>query len=199
MEAKAGIPADLLRNRNVPAFLEAYFELNHLKQLYRQGWLRRGLPKERCESVAEHTFGVVILAYLLAEARSPELDTGRVLRLALLHDIGEIFAGDIVPADGMPAEDKHHLERQAVEQVFGSLPNGERFLALWEEYEQGSTAEALFVHQIDRLEMAFQASIYALQGMLDPAEFFASARLALSDPILAGLEQAAEAVTLDEP
>ncbi|HEX7975038.1 MAG TPA: HD domain-containing protein [Anaerolineales bacterium] len=199
MEAKAKNPVDLLQDQSAPALLEAYFEFNHLKQLYRQGWLQRGLPKDRCESVAEHTFGVAVLAFFLAEAHFPELDAGRVLRLALLHDFGEIFAGDIIPGDAVPAAEKHRLERQAVVRVFGKLAHGERYLALWEEYEQEGTAEARFVHQVDRLEMALQASVYAMQGMVDPAGFFASARLALSDPPLVALEQAAEAATKRQP
>ncbi len=51
--------------------IQAYFELNHLKQLYRQGWLRVGIPPERCESVAEHSLGVALLCLFIADCVVP--------------------------------------------------------------------------------------------------------------------------------
>lgn len=187
MEWKAPNPAGLLDGKRASALIQAYFEFNHLKQLYRQGWLRRGLPKERCESVAEHTFGVAVLAFMLAEAYLPELDAGRVLRLALLHDFGEIYAGDLTPGDGIEPQEKLRRERASVAQVFVKLPNGDVYLGLWQEYEAGATPEAVFVRQIDRLEMALQAGVYEQQGLIDPQEFYASAARALAEPQLVSL------------
>jgi putative hydrolase of HD superfamily len=64
----------------------------------------------------------------------------------------------------------------------GKLPQGEHYLEIWEEFEQGETLEAQFIRQIDRLEMGFQAGIYGLQGLIDPHEFFKTADQALSNP-----------------
>ena len=163
-----------------------------MKQLYRQGWLKRGIPRERCESIAEHSFGVALLSLWLSEAHFPELETGKVLRMALLHDMGEIYAGDITPGDDVSAEEKHLLEQQSVEQVLGKLPGAEAYLALWQEFEQGETAEARFVRQIDRLEMGLQAGVYASQGFSGLDEFFASARQELSEPSLVELIDAVQ-------
>jgi putative hydrolases of HD superfamily len=187
MEWKAPNPAGSLEKKPVPALISAYFEFNHLKQLYRQGWLRRGLPKERCESVAEHTFGVAVLAYMLAETYFPELDAGRVLRLALLHDFGEIYAGDLIPSDGIDPQEKVRRELDSATRVFSKLPNGAVYLRLWQEYEAGETPEAVFVRQIDRLEMALQAGVYEQQGLIDPQEFYDSAARALVEPQLVAL------------
>jgi putative hydrolase of HD superfamily len=187
MQTKAESPATFLEGIQVPALLRAYFEFNHLKQLYRQGWLRRGVPAERCESVAEHSLGVAVLALWLAEAYFPKLDAGVVLRMALLHDFGEIYAGDIIPADGVPAERKRQLERQSVAQVFSGLPQGGEYLRLWEQFETGDSPEALFVRQVDRLEMGLQAAVYNAQGLEGMGEFIESARQALSDPELLDL------------
>jgi len=161
-----------------------YFEFNQLKQLFRQGWLRHGVPPERCESVADHSFSVAVLAMLLSDAHFPDLDTARVLRLALLHEFGEIYAGDITPADGVSGEEKHRREEDSVVRVLSKLPNGEMYITLWREYEDNQSPEARFVRQIDRLEMALQASVYQRQGLLDPAEFLRSAGAALSAPEL---------------
>lgn len=187
MECKAPLPLSLLEGKQVPPLMQVYFEFNHLKQLYRQGWLYRGIPTGRCESVAEHTFGVAVLAFLLADAHFPHLDSSRVLRMALIHDFGEIYAGDIIPHDGVTNAEKHGLEQEAVRRIFGRLPHGQQYLELWEEYERGDSPEARFVRQIDRLEMAFQASVYEYQELGDLSEFFETARQAQSDPELADL------------
>ena len=142
---------------------------------WRQGWLRRGIPERRCESVAEHSFGVAVLALFLVDAHFPELDRDKVLRLALLHDFGEIYAGDLTPGDAISSEEKHEREATAVAQVLGKLPNGAEYTALWQEYETGATPEAQLVRQVDRLEMGLQASVYERQGLADLSEFYASA------------------------
>jgi putative hydrolase of HD superfamily len=192
MKVKASLPLSTLSGRNPSPLLEAYFEINHLKQLYRQGWLRRGLPPERCETVAEHVFGMVMLAWWLVDGFFPTLDRDKVIRMVLVHEIGEVYTGDLTPADNIPRGEKHRLERKALEQVVGKLPRGVEYIALWEEFEHNETPEARLVRQVDRLEMAFQASIYERQDLGDMSEFFASAAQCVSDEqlqsILAELE-----------
>ncbi|MCS7059760.1 MAG: HD domain-containing protein [Anaerolineae bacterium] len=184
MRTKSNHPALLLRAVNTLPLIAAYFEWNQLKLLYRQGWLRRGLPEERCESVAEHVFSMAVLAMMLADMRAqdrPALDVLKILRLVLLHDFGEIYAGDITPADGVDPQDKLNRERDAIHQVLDKLPNGELYGALWEEYEAGLSPEARFVRQLDRLEMALQAALYERAGELDADEFVSAADAALTD------------------
>lgn len=190
MEFKANNPVDQLDPAAAP-LLKAYFELNHLKQLYRQGWLKRGIPKERCESVAEHSFGVAVLALWLSKSHYPNLDSEKLICMALLHDFGEVYAGDIVPSDEIDAHEKQDLERESVGRVFDKLPGGEDFSQLWEEFEAGETPEARLVKQLDRLEMGLQAAVYRQQGLGELQEFSHSARQALQDePLIELLEQA---------
>ena len=66
METKGPAPRSLLAAEAFRPVLDAYVQINQLKQLYRQGWLRRGVPRDRCETVAEHTAGVAWLTLLLA-------------------------------------------------------------------------------------------------------------------------------------
>lgn len=193
MHTKAPIATQHLPDGVLP-IIEAYFEFNHLKQLYRQGWLQRGIAPEHCESVAEHSFGVAVLALLLAETVFPELDTHKVMRMALLHDFGEIYAGDITPADGVGRQEKHELEQRSVQRVLGKLPNGAAYIALWEEYDRGDTPEARFVRQMDRLEMVLQASVYEHQSLADLAEFFESVRPVLAASPLQTILQSLEAL-----
>ena len=126
METKASAPISLLAGEQTSAWITAYYEINQLKQLYRQGWLQRGIPESLCESVAEHSFSMALLALLLMDQVSPELDRQQVLLMALIHDLGEIYAGDFTPQDGVPSDEKHALEAKAFQQVFGELPGGQR-------------------------------------------------------------------------
>jgi putative hydrolases of HD superfamily len=187
METKADNPVTLLKEIDTDPFIRGYFELCQLKQLYRQGWLRRGVQRERCETVAEHSFACAVLASWLAQAYFPQLDAHRALLMALVHDFGEIYAGDIIPSDAVGSQERHRLEADSVEQLLGKLFCGETILRLWEEFERNETPEARFVRQIDRLEMGLQAGVYALQGLLQPEEFFASVRRSLEDPALCNL------------
>ncbi len=191
MEQKAENPIRLLEGRDVLPLIQAYFELCHLKQLYRQGWLRRGVTRERCESVAEHSFGVAALALWLSEAYYPDLDSIKVMRMALLHDFGEVYAGDIIPGDPLSPDEKRRREADSVAQVFSRLPGGQAYVALWEEFEAGDSPEALFVRQVDRLEMGLQAAVYTAQGYERMGEFIVSAREGLVDKEMVALLNAA--------
>ena len=180
METKADLPITLLEGKETLPIIEAYFEFVQLKQLYRQGWLHNGILLENCESVAEHSFGVALLALVLADEYSVELDTAKVIRMALIHDLGEIYAGDFTPADNIDKKDKYTLEKKSVAKVLEKLPNGFKWIALWEELEIGESAESQFVKQLDKLEMALQASVYEHQGLADLSMFFTSANKGLS-------------------
>ena len=175
IKTKASNPISTLKSSNISPFIRVYFELNHLKQLYRQGWLLRGIPTEQCESVAEHTFGVAVLAMILADSFFPELNTVTVVRMALIHDFGEVYAGDIIPGDHISSLEKRNLEQDSIIKILARLPNGRDYITLWEEFECGSSPEAQFVRQIDKLEMALQASVYEHQTFENLAEFFISA------------------------
>ena len=167
--------------------LSAYLEINRLKGIPRTGWLRRGVEPGDCESVADHSLGVAALAMLIMDAHRTDLDAQKVLRMALLHDVGEARVGDLTPADGVTTEEKHRREASAVEEILGELPGGVHHLALWGEYERGESPEARFVRQVDKLEMALQAAAYERQGSEGLDEFFESARQAIDDPVLAEL------------
>ena len=183
METKRTQAIRHLDGKGALPIIEVFYEFNHLKALYRQGWLHHGVPKEHCETVAEHSMGVALLALFLADEYFPELDKGRLILMGLLHDFGEIYAGDIVPGK-VSLEEKHALERKSVERVFLRLPKGKEYLAIWEEFEAQETPEARVMKEIDRLEMGLQASVYEQEGFDNLSAFFNSADKALSTPEL---------------
>ena len=186
METKRPHAIQQLEGKGALPLIQVYFEFSHLKTLFRQGWLRAGISKEQCETVAEHTLGVTLLALFLADECVPELDKTKLMWMGLLHDFGEIYAGDIVPGK-MSLENKHELERQSVERVFSKLPGGSEYLAIWEEFEAGQTQEARFMKEVDRLEMGLQASVYEHEKLADLSVFFESTDKALTTSSLRGI------------
>jgi putative hydrolase of HD superfamily len=124
-------------------------ELDRLKGVTRKS---KPIGLDRYENSAEHSWQIAMFAASMAEFAEPGIDLHRVVAMLLVHDIGEIDTGDtIVYAEEGLAERKA-AERVAVERIFGMLPNaqGAKFLALWEEFEAGESAEARFAHAADR-------------------------------------------------
>lgn len=152
-------------------------EVAGLKRLDRTGWVRRGIDPP--ESVAAHSWGVAWLVLVLCPA---ELDRERALAYAVLHDLPEVRVGDLTPQDAVP--DKHAQERTAATDLLGALPE---LLDLWTAYEAQQDPEAQFVRQLDRLDMALQARVYARTEGLDPEEFLDSAQGDVTDPRLCDL------------
>lgn len=153
-----------------------------LKTLDRAGWKRAGI--ERPESVAAHSFGVAFAALLRA---GPEHDLGKVLAMALLHDLAEVRVGDITPHDGISRDEKRRREHAA----FGELlAHRSDLLALVAELEHGVSPEARLVHGLDKVDMDVTAEFYADAGY-DTDEFRASARSA-ADAVWPARTQARE-------
>ena len=184
--------------RDVAPEILMYFQFTQLKQLYRQGWLQAGVPEKQCETVAEHSLGVVLLTALLGMRlkAAGDFNFERALLMALFHDFGETYAGDFTPNDQISLEEKHNLELDAVQRVFAGMNDREYVLALWEEYEAGKTAEARFVKELDRLEMGLQASVYAKTGVLEhPENFIASMMEAVENPVAREIAEQVEKVS----
>ena len=118
-----------------------------------------------------------MLALFVRDRYYPKLDCLRLLKMLILHEFGETGkAGDITPTDGITAKEKHRMEKETVIALFKDFPNGESYIALWEEFEEGKTNEARLAKAIDKLEMCMQAKIYSLQHNKDLQEFFDRAR-----------------------
>jgi putative hydrolases of HD superfamily len=147
-----------------------------LKGLARAGWGRVGIDNP--ESVAAHAWGVCWL--VVAHAPS-DMDTERALKIAVVHDLIEVRVGDITPHDGISRTEKSTRETQAAQSMFSDRPD---LLDLWQEYEDNLSAEAQFVHDCDKLDMALQALRYAREQGVDTSEFIQSARRKIQHPAL---------------
>ena len=188
--AKNSNPFNLIEGKGASWIIEIYFQIMHLKQLYRRGWLRKErVSKMHCESVADHCFGMFILAWLIMDKLSLNLDVVKVFKMIIGHEFGEVYGGDITPVDGISKEEKYKLEQASVHKIFKNFPGGDAYIEIWEEYDAKVTNEARFVSQIDKLEMAFQGFIYQMQHKKDFASFIASAEKSIHDAQLVELFQ----------
>ncbi len=159
--------------------LELFHSSGKLKTTARAGWLRAGVPEIDAESVAEHTFRTAFIAMILGDLL--KLDTGKILKLALLHDLAEAVIGDITPHDDITVQEKLKNEENAIKDMFKGMSKGDEYIALWQEYSLQRTEEAKLVRCIDKFEMALQASEYQTTFPdKDFNEFFADVEMQMT-------------------
>lgn len=169
-------PPDL---HGILAFLRAAEALKHTTRV---AWTSTGQQ----ESVAEHTWRLCLMALVLAP-RFPEIDVGKLLRMCIVHDLGEAIGGDISAALQVYLPDKAAQERRDLLELTEPLPSHTRaeIVALWDEYEQAATPEARLAKGLDKLETILQHN----QGVMpDDFDFrfnlHYGAKYTTDDPIL---------------
>ena len=167
-----------VKPENDEAVINVFQYFLQLKALYRQGWLQREVPEEKTESVADHSFGIAMLALLLCPKN---LNKMKVLEIALLHETGECIIGDLTPWDNFTEEEKSRMELEAVEEILTQLPDGKRLISLWKEFEYETSEEGKFVRQLDKLEMGLQAEIYTELGCHEAKALIKSAHEKVTD------------------
>jgi putative hydrolase of HD superfamily len=146
---------------------------NQLKRTARTGWVQRGVPN--AENVAAHSFGVAYTALMLAESMDEEVDMGRLLSMALLHDLPEAVTSDIPTPSWrfLPPGSKAEVEAAALKEIFAKSVPGDRGFDLWKELQAAESLESRIVHDADRIDMYLQATVYAEQtGNLLLEEFW---------------------------
>lgn len=138
--------ADLL---GILAFLR---NAERLKSTYRSAWTSEGAR----ESVAEHTWRVCLMAVVFAD-RFPEVDFARLVRMLIVHDLGEALHGD-VPAPEQTGAPKAGQERADLIELLAPLPAHQReaIVEWWDEYEAAATPEARLAKGLDKLETIMQ-------------------------------------------
>ena len=150
--------------------------VSELKKIPRKGWKEK-LGLQNPESVADHSYLTAIMAMTISDLKG--LDTLKILKMSLLHDLAESITGDFTP-DEISKESKNELENQTMSDIFSKLPLNlaKNYSKIWDEYQDGKSNEAILVHDVDRLEMALQAHKYRLEGLPEDKleSFFSSAR-----------------------
>jgi len=166
----------------VLAFLRA---AERLKTVTRSGWTSAGEQ----ESVAEHTWRLCLMAMLLY-GRTPGIDLARLLKMCLIHDLGEAIGGDVPAPAQQAGGNKADRERADLLLLISPLPRElqNEIRELWDEYEAADSPEARLVKGLDKLETILQHT----QGK-NPADFDYAfnlgygQRYTVADPIMAAL------------
>ncbi len=169
--------------RRMCDILDFIIETGELKRLKRRGWVLSAV--KRPESVAQHTFQMTMIAWAIGQLKG--LDTDRVVKIALAHDLCEVYAGDQTPYDPILTDSaktnkklaskpprlpylqkmewlikKKDEEWKALVKLTSRLAKGwqEELVGLWVDFEEGLTKEGRFVYQVDKLVNLIQAIEY---------------------------------------
>jgi 5'-deoxynucleotidase YfbR-like HD superfamily hydrolase len=177
--------------REVKELIAFFLEAIKLKSTIRKGWVRVGVKDP--ESVAEHSYSLALLAMVLGKKLG--FNSEKLVKMALVHDLGEIETGDITPYDDKALE-KRERERRCAEALLLML-NDLEFYELWMEYLNSASEEARFLKQLDKLEMTLQALDYEdlnlnLDLNLNFESFWDTARAEIKIPQLVELLKAIE-------
>lgn len=171
-------------------------ELERLKDVTRTAWTGKGRP----ESVAEHSWRMALFVLAL-EDDFHDVDLNKVIRICLLHDLGEAYEGDISATIAVHPEHKRQSEEKALFQLLAPLSESIRckLMALWREYNQGETKEAKLAKAIDKMETIIQHN----QGD-NPVDFDYAFNLqygkeyAWCDPVIKSIREIIDSETLDK-
>lgn len=168
-----------------------------LTNVPRTGWLIRGV--EQPETVADHILGTMFLSMLFEDA-NPEKESEGMLVMSLIHDIAEVYTGDLTPrtkkyiSKANPGTSYIDFETEYFERVMDLLPPKAKdfLMGTWKEFSEKKTERAVRVHIIDVVEMLSQACEYEKTGQRKLDEFWAWVTKCVSDTFLYDLARAIE-------
>lgn len=143
-----------------------YVICNRLKNIIRTGWQDWNVDKNRIESVAEHIFGVQMLAIAIKSEYNYDIDLMKVIFMLAIHELGETIIGDLTHFQ-ISREEKEKIEHEAVHNILTSLLDGQEIEELFLEFDAHQTKESIFAYQCDKLECDLQCKLYDEEGCVD--------------------------------
>jgi putative hydrolases of HD superfamily len=174
---------EALSQKQMEKMLDFFIEVGKLKRMPRRGWVINQIKNP--ESIAEHIFRATLMGWLMAEGK--RFNVEKLLKIALVHDLCEVYAGDTTPYDSVLPKDKKKLkalmktwprftpeekeqrakqkhinEKAGLSKLIFNLPARAKkeVMDLWMEYEKGVSKEGRFFRQADRMENFLQAYEY---------------------------------------
>ena len=145
-----------MKEKNV---VEFYVMCNRLKDIVRTGWKVWDVKRERLESIAEHIFGVQMLAIAMWSEYKYDIDITKVITMIAVHETEELIIGDLTPFH-ISKEEKSKIGNIAVKKIFSVLTNAQPIENLIFEYNDRQTKESIFAHFCDKLECDIQCKLY---------------------------------------
>ncbi len=144
---------DFLSSGNIRLDQQLKFsaEIDKMTQVYRRTLLISGV---RQENDAEHSWHVAVMALLFKEYCIEEPNVERAIKMLVVHDLIEIYAGDTFAYDVKGNQDKAEREALAADKLYSQLPEeqGAELRALWEEFDAMETVDAKYAACMDRLQ-----------------------------------------------
>lgn len=133
----------------IEKILSFMVEIEKLKDIHRK---TRPVGLERYENSAEHSWHVCLSALMLKDYANEQINIDRVIKMLLIHDLGEIDAGDTIIYASETQELKKK-EAAGLERILNLLPESkaEEYIVLWHEFESGETADSKYAKAIDRV------------------------------------------------
>lgn len=138
---------------NTNQVIEFIKEIENLKSVTRTAWTKTG----RRESTAEHSWRLAMLLMVLEEDFK-DVDINKAIKMSLVHDLGELYDGDISAKLQSEDDNKSHMEESAMKRMLTTLPESlsGKIYDLWKEYNECFTKEAKLVKAMDKLETIVQ-------------------------------------------
>ena len=136
-----------------------YVICNRLKDVIRTGWKDWNVQRERIESVAEHIFGVQMLAIAMKSEYQYDVDIMKVIFMLAIHELGETIIGDLTQFQ-ISKKEKEKIEHRAVHMILSGLLDGNQVEQLFLEFDEHKTKESIFAYQCDKLECDLQSKLY---------------------------------------
>ncbi len=163
-----------MKTIDLKKILKVFLTLQWAKELPRQGFIAMGFKRNEADSVAAHSFSTALLAYFLAKQLRKEgigVDADKVLKMGLVHDIGETIVGDVGTfVKGMAGGVFKNIEEEGVKALVADLGCKEEIIELIEEYNERKTVEARVVKAADNLDALAQAK--GVPGAQDALKYF---------------------------
>ena len=129
--------------------LDFIVEIDKMKSIQRRSLTYDG---SHYENDAEHSWHLSVMALALARYAARPVNMERVLKMTLIHDLVEVYAGDTFAFDAAATAGQKEREEAAADKIFAMIPEGAALRALWEEFDEGRTADASFAAALDRLQ-----------------------------------------------
>lgn len=146
--------------------IKYYVLCNKLKNVIRTGWKDWNVKRARIESIAEHIFGVQMLAIGVFSEYKYDIDISKVIMMLALHELEEIIIGDLTLFD-IAKDEKKRLGHEAIEKILDGLVLKEEIKNLIFEFDERTTPEALYAYHCDKLECDIQCKIYDEEGCVE--------------------------------
>ncbi|MEN8907972.1 MAG: HD domain-containing protein [Clostridiales bacterium] len=140
-----------MNSNDLESQMKFIIEIDKLKSIFRQNYL---IDSSRRENDSEHSWHLSMMVITLAD-HFENIDVCKTVKMVLIHDLVEIYAGDTFAYDESANIGKEQREKESAKKLFSLLPRNQsdKYIKLWYEFEDMTTSESVFANIVDRLQL----------------------------------------------